>query len=641
MRRRQLLKSIVIGTAGIASSGCVGATKERLYSQADGDIDYDDTFAKKEWGYVRHDWDPPTGTDRPVVYTHDGYMGASFAANGPTHYIRMPDDTLIATSVGVYSAIPSPDLGDEYVHVQSSVRATACSAGDASDFGEVYDKRSHGLDGHEIIEWLAARPWSLDRIGLFGLSYSGMTSIRVASTQPPSLACVSANVIMGDLLRGRTFPGGVDNLAFDNWLNNLPTLWWDEESQDIIPEQEDPFCRQHRANRDPQTIIDQHPTWYRKRTENDGYRRINFIEMAKQIEVPTYISVGWQDGQVGQRGGPAVYNALDPDPIHPGDFPGRRPPSPELRESPKLLRATNGVHGTAWRALGRDRDGRRWFDYWLRGENTGIMQEAPVRLDFGMDTKDSHGTMSLDGFPASNTDWTRYYIGGNHELTTERPTTAGKETYTSSSPDYWYIDDLTDKTLLSYWSAPFEKPRVIAGPITATLYLQSSAENTEMYVSLADVEPGDEAVTYLQRGMLRASHRELNEAKTLRNEAGEIIRPYHTMVDPTPIISGERYRYDIEVFPLGHIVYPGHRLLVNIHAPPQEEGPDPARYWEYDPLDSGSENILSYGGDTPSSVLLPMLEWGSKRGNRTSPLPPEPACGEPDGYTCMEATLPQ
>ncbi|KYH24799.1 hypothetical protein HAPAU_31760 [Halalkalicoccus paucihalophilus] len=127
MRRRQLLKSIGIGTAGIASSGAVGAEPNRLYSEADGDIDYDDTFAKKEWGYVRHDWNPPTGTGRPVVYSHDGYVGASFAANGPTHYIRMPDDTLIATSVGVYSAIPSPDLGGEYVHVQSSVRATAQS----------------------------------------------------------------------------------------------------------------------------------------------------------------------------------------------------------------------------------------------------------------------------------------------------------------------------------------------------------------------------------------------------------------------------------------------------------------------------------------------------------------------------------
>lgn len=638
MRRRRLLRSIGIGAAGLASAGAASGDHGPFYARAEGGIEYDDAFEKREWGYVRRDWEPPAGTDRPVVYTHDGYMGASFADDGPTHYVRMDDGTLVATSVGVYSAIPSPDLGGEYVHVQSSVRATGCSAGDESDFGEVYDERSHGLDGHELIEWLADRPWSLDRIGLFGLSYSGMTAIRVASTRPPSLACVSANVIMGDVLRGRTFPGGVDNLAFDEWLADLPRLWWDDDVRDIAPE-DDPFCATHREDRDPQAIIDRHPRWYRDRTENDGYRRINFVEMARRIEVPTYVSVGWQDGQVGQRGGPEVYEALDPDPIHPGDVPGRRPPSPELRESPKLLRATNGVHGTAWRALGRDRDGRRWFDYWLLGEDTGIMQEAPVRLDVGMGTAGSRGTLDLDGFPASGTAWTRFFMGSDHALSTRLPD-AGSETYSSEVPEYWYVEDLDDGTLLSYWTEPFETPCVVAGPITATLYARSSAENTEFYVSLADVEPGDEAVTYLQRGMLRASHRELDPARTAYNDAGEIVRPHHRMSDPTPIVPGRLYRYDVEVFPLGHVVYPGHRLLINVHAPPEEEGPDPDRYWKYNPMENGAENTLHYGRKTPSSVLLPLVEWGRGRGVGGGELPPEPACGEPDGYTCTEVSFP-
>lgn len=648
MRRRDLLGSIGAGTVTLLGTGVTDADPGRFYTEADGAIEYDETFAKREWGYVRHDWDRPAGTDRPVVYTHDGYAGASFADDGPTHYVRMPDETLIATSVGVYSAIPSPDLGGEYVHVQSSVRATACSAGTEADFGEVYDERSHGQDGHEIIEWLADRPWSLDRIGLFGLSYSGMTALRVASTQPPSLACVSANVIMGDVLRGRTFPGGVDNLAFDDWLHSLPTLWWDDEHpyRDLVPD-DDPFCAAHYGRRDPQAIIDMHPEWYRDRTENDGYRRINFVNMARDITVPTYISQAWQDGQTGQRGGPAVYEALDPDPVRPTDLRGRRPPRPELRDSPKLFRATNGYHGIAWRALGRDRDGRRWFDYWLCGEETGIMQEAPVRLDVGMGTTGSHGTLDLDGFPASDTDWTRYYLGPDHALSTRRPDADGADTYTSTVPEYWFLEDLTDDTLLTYWSAPVETPTVIAGTTTATLYVESSEENTELYVSLADLEPDGEQLTYLQRGMQRASHRALDDERTRYNDAGEIVRPYHTMVDPTPIVPGEIYRYDIEVFPLGHVLYPGHRLLVNVHAPPLEEGPDANRRWVYDPLGDGAENTLHFGPSCPSSVLLPTVGWpsrGRKRrgsGPRRGELPPEPACGEPEGYNCIDVELPE
>lgn len=643
MKRRELLGSVGAGAVSMLTTGVVSADRSRFYAEADGAIEHDPVFEKREWGYVRRDWDRPTGIDRPVVYTHDGYAGASFAADGPTHYVRTSDGTLIATSVGVHSSDPSPDLGGDYVHVQSSVRATACSGGSEADFGEVYAERSHGWDGHEIVEWLADRPWSLDRIGLWGVSYSGMTALRVASTRPPSLACVSANVIMGDVLRGRTFPGGVENLAFDDWLHALPTLWWDDDhpSREIRPE-DDPCCAVHHGGRDPRAIIDMHPDWYRSRTENDGYRRINFVEMAREISVPTYVSQAWQDGQTGPRGGPAVYDALDPNPVRPGEFPDGDPPSPALRESPKLLRAMNGYHGTAWRALGRDRDGRRWFDYWLRGEETGIMREAPVRLDVGMGTERSHGALNLDGFPASGTDWTRFYLGPNHALSTRRPAAVGVDTYTSSVPDYWFLEDLSGDDVLSYWSDPVETPTVIVGTTTATLFMASSEEDTEIYVSLADLKSEGGRVTYLQRGMLRASNRALDEERTEYDD-GEVVRPYHTMVDPTPIAPGGIYRYDIEVFPLGHVLYPGHRLLVAIHAPPLVEGPDGNRRWRYDPLENGAENALYYGSHCPSSVLVPLLEWDPKGGRgpgRRGTAPPEPACGEPEGYNCIAVELP-
>lgn len=129
MKRRELLGSVGAGAVSMLAAGVASADRSRFYAEADGAIEHDPVFEKREWGYVRRDWDRPTGTDRPVVYTHDGYAGASFAADGPTHYVRTSDGTLIATSVGVHSSEPSLDLGGDYVHVQSSVRATACSGG--------------------------------------------------------------------------------------------------------------------------------------------------------------------------------------------------------------------------------------------------------------------------------------------------------------------------------------------------------------------------------------------------------------------------------------------------------------------------------------------------------------------------------
>jgi hypothetical protein len=609
--------------------------KQVMDSVDEEELEYSDIFEKKEWGYVRRDWQQPEGPDRPVVLTLDGYTGASSAEDGPSHYLRMSDGLLLAMSIGIHDR---PELSDEYVAVQSSVRATGCSDGGEDQF-EPYDRVGHGRDGYEMIEWLADRSWALDRVGLWGISYSGMTVLHVASTQPPSLACVVSNVIMGDILRGRTFPGGVDNVAYDVWVDNLPVVWWDDDHPfrgNIVPD-DDPICVEHRGDRDNMAILEQLDDWYRDSTENAGYYARSFVTQARKIKVPTYISQAWQDGQTGQRGGPAVYNALDPDPIDPDDFPGGNPPSPELRDSPKLLRASTGYHGDVWRYLSEDRDQQPWFDYWLLGEDTGIMEEAPVKLDFGLGTEESQGAIDLDGFPDSDTAWERYYISGNYTLSTEPPESSGSDTYTSNVPDYWFIDDLTGDGVLTYWSEPVETPKVIAGTITATLYMESSEEDTEMFVSLADMGPNGDQVTYLQRGMMRASHRTLDEYQTRYNEKGEITRPVHTMTNPTPIIPDEIYRYDIEVFPLGHIIYPGHRLLVNIHDPPLLEGGEPGgpRYWMYNVIDNKSYNTLHYGKDCRSSILFPMLDWPEE-----NDLPIEPECGEPTGYDCVDVNLP-
>jgi uncharacterized protein len=643
VRRRRFIQAIGAGSATWLSANSSSTSLQR-YVKADEDIDYDDSFEKTDWGYVRHNWDPPDGTDNPILYRPDGYMGASFAPDGPTHYIRMPDDTLIATKISG-SGRPEFPEPDSYIRVESSVRATACSAGDEDAFGEAYDVISHGQDGYELIEWLANRSWALDRIGLWGISYSGMKAIRVAERNPPSLGCVSANVIMGDILRGRSFPGGVDNLAFDNWLNNLPSLWWDDDNRNIVPD-DDSFCQEYHGNRDAEGVIDAHPNWYRDRTENDGYRRINFVRMARHIDVPTYISQAWQDGQVGQRGGPAVYNALDPEPVTQEDIPSERLPSPELRDSPKLFRATNGYHGNGVEYLWQ-RDAKRWFDYWLLGEETGIMQEDPVRVTVnrGPDTEGS--TIGLDGLPASNTNWRRLFFSSDSTLSRTIPA-EGADTYVSEVPSQWFIEDLTQDNLLTFWSEPMEEPQLIAGTSTVTLFVEADDVDTEFYVSVGDIEPNMEEVTYLQRGMLRASHRELRRESadeplpegltpeyTEYNENGAIIRPVHTMTEPTQITPGEIYRYDIEVFPFSHVLYPGHRLLINIHAPPEEEGPDGLRYWMYDSLTNSAEHTLHYGDEYRSSILLPTFRWGSEEN-----VPPEPSCGEPEGYNCIDVELP-
>lgn len=616
--RRSILRNGVVAAGGfLAASGT--ATAQVTDPVASGD------FEERDWGYVHQDFEPPSGT-RAAVLEMDGYGEGEPA----THYLRMRDGELIALRLGhTRSAI---DLDDsDFVTAQASIRGTGCSGGRFDLFDQV-----HALDGYEIIEWLADREWTYDGVGLYGKSYSGLTAFYVAATQPPSLAAVMPTKLIADLYRGIAFPGGVPNGVFTTlWTQGLqPALDTAGTAEGLAAG--DPICAQNVATRDLQHPADNEVLWYTRREDDTEWQVRSLITYADQIEVPTYISHAWQDEQTGPRGGPELFHAIDPAPVAPNDdLPGEGPPpgTPGLRpdESPKLFRATNGVHATADEVSFADAEA--WFRYWLLGEDTGIMREPRVKLDFNRGTENSLVRMGMDRFPdEERTEWTRFYLDSDSTLTESPPEESGSDIYATGSPRrswFFYADEAGSEGTtaegpdgLVYRTEPFDSPTVIAGPITATLYIESTAPEMDIYVAIGEEQP-DGSLVPLQRGLLRASHRALDEEKTLNNDAGEIIRPYRPHTNPDPIVPGEVDEYHVEVFPLGHLIYPDRRLVMTIHTPPATDG-----LWGYEPSRTPGMNTVYRGGERASSVLLPLVEFEGD-------LPPAPDCGAPAGYRCL------
>lgn len=602
-------------------------------------------FDEREWGYVLTDFEEPQGRDNPVVFSITGYESASRSGR-PSHYVRMADDTLLALNVGRWRQYPSPStLSENYVLAQANIRGTGCSEGRFNLFDP-----TRGQDGYELIEWLADRPWSMDQIGLYGASYGGLEAFPIAATQPPSLTAMMANLVIGDYYRGFSHPGGVPQTQWtDTWTHSSrPSAA--ENGKDLAVGNGDEICEQigggageHHPDEDVGDMM------LTRHQDNLEYASRNILSYADEITVPTYVSHAWQDQLTGPRGGPEIFRAISPDPIEPGAFPGRKPPRPEVREEPKFLRTTSGGHGTAL-SIG-DRDAQRWFDYWLLGEGgpeTGndkgnrsvAFGEAP-RIKHFLTTKTSDsgietgGAVSGTDFPGE-TEWVRYYFREDNTLATTAPDSSeSPDTYTNEIFDNWFVggDLSANDSLLTYQSAPVEEPKLIAGPIAATLFAETrntdtDPTDTDFFVSVADVYPDGTHATYLQKGMLRASHRALDSRRTLHNEQGDIIRPYHPHTNPVDIHTETVYQYEIEVFPLVHVLHPGHRLLVNVHAPPEN---DFGNAWGYDAIDNGAENVLHHGSSNPSSILFPMQDWPGD-----SAVPPEPECGEPDLYNCID-----
>ena len=139
---------------------------------------------------------------------------------------------------------------------------------------------------------------------------------------------------------------------------------------------------------------------------------------------------------------------------------------------------------------------------------------------------------------------------------------------------------------------------------------------------LVSDEAPDGSLTYVQRGLLRASFRALDENLSVRNANGDLIRPDHPFTHPEQVLPGEVKRYDIEVYPVAHVLRPGHRLVVQVMGPPfidNLQTPEPTRV--------PTLTTVLHDSAHPSSVLFPFVS--------TPALGPAPGCGQLVQQKCV------
>ncbi len=521
---------------------------------------------------------------------------------------------------------PSAYYQDKYVSVTASIRGTGCSGGRF----DLFDRR-HANDGYEIIEkWIVRQPWSNGKVGIDGYSYGGLTGWMVASTNPPHLTVITIGGLIDDLYRGIVYPGGVPNNGFPGiWTgvlrpqmetNNNLDRYVDESTSD------DPTCAENIATRPPRNP-DEDPITRGLSEQLDGpwWEHRALISWITGVRKPIFIAQQYQDEQTGPRGGWILWENLHPD-------------------VPKRLVATNGTHGGGFHTAARaDRDA--WIDCWMMHDGDpdacdtirSGLRDPSRRVQIYFESTGSIPLAPLESanFPLPETNWTRFYLRADGTAIEAAPggTEAGRlylsnprgrqpgpvnQITSSSGPDELeYVID-------------FDEPTAIAGPITATLWATVTAPDTDFMITLIDVWPSGE-YQYLQRGLLRASHREIDDVLSDRIAsgpyAGEIYRPHHPHIDEDLLTLGMPTELRVEIFPVGHVFRADHSLLIKISAPGLT---DPiSDLWAYPPEDQfASVNTILHDATHPSSILLPLLPA----------LPPiraiAPGCGAQNGVRC-------
>jgi putative CocE/NonD family hydrolase len=207
----------------------------------------------------------------------------------------------------------------------------------------------------------------------------------------------------------------------------------------------------------------------------------------------------------------------------------------------------------------------RWFDYWLKNLDTGIMSEPPVRI-FLMGKNE---WKDEPDWPIPGTQMVKYYLNseghanslyGNGTLSLQPPAspTSDRYSYDPANPvpfitgatfsqlggpdDYRPVERRDD--VLVYTSEAFAKQQLICGPVRAHLYASSSATDTDFTVKFLDVWPNGFAQR-MSDGMVRARFRDGGDKMSL--------------IEP-----GKIYAYDVDVWNTCQEFPEGHRMRIEV-----------------------------------------------------------------------------
>ena len=474
----------------------------------------------------------------------------------PILLMRQPYGKAIASTV-VY-AHPRWYASQGYIVVIQDVRGRGTSQGSFELFAHEVN------DGIDTIDWVSQLPGSTGEIGMYGFSYQGMTQLYAAMGKSPALKAIAPAMVAYDLYSDWAYENGAFCLQANlGWAIQLAAETARLQGDDIAYQKlyqasrnlplSDPIPAKPEIMQELATDSFYHQ-WLENYLPGEYWQKLSPKSLIQDVDLPMLHIGGWFDPYL--RGTLNLYREMA-----------------ARSEYLQYLIVAPWAHLPWGRKLGMidygeeaenciDKIQIRWFDHWLKGKDTGILEEAPVSLfemgsnkwrycqefppqqqkiyylasdglagmrnDSGMlweykeeeDTEETIAPQDLAADLLSEAETTKEFTDTTdilvHDPWRPVPALGGHSSFPGGSCDRSNLDCRSD--ILTYTSAPLEEDLYIAGEVTVELYCEADYPSFDLSAVLSEVYPDGKVFNFTQ-GYIRNENEKVNTPITLPLQA--------------------------------------------------------------------------------------------------------------------------
>ncbi len=442
---------------------------------------------------------------------------------------------------------------DQLTHPYFAGHGYACirldMRGNGDSEGLMHDEytEQEQADAVDAIAWIADQAWCSGTVGMMGISWGGFNGLQVAALRPPALKAVITLCSTDDRY--------ADDIHYKGGCLLNENLGWAATMLSYSSRPPDPALVGDRWRDMWLERLENNPllvrTWLDHQHRDAYWRHGSVCEDFSAIEAAVLAVGGWNDAY--SNAVPRLVNGLA--------TPARAIIGPWAHKYPHFA-VPEPKMGFLQEAL-------RWWDRWLKGENTGV-EDDPLCRVFVMESVPpaaSYDTrpgrwIAQNGWPGDNIAARRLHLNAGSPGAGRLETEAAEEDALEVSsiqdtgldggefciiwlgPEFPGDQNRDDENSAIFQTEPLDEDVMIVGAPSVILELSVDRPVANIAVRLNDVHPDGQA-TRIAYQTLNLCHRDSHER-------------------PEPLVPGERYRVRVQLDDIGYTIPAGHRLRLSV-----------------------------------------------------------------------------